>query len=254
MFSSVSVINSLARWCDPFTVTGQHSCAYTLPLKVFSVYICLYVCVSQCVTGCAYPWLLSLCLPLSLRPNGGCQTIELELCPRVSLLANTSLTSCHRKTARELQKSCSTEHWGEKISGGAAIWSAPMHHRLTRLCIITTRLGAQLRLWAKMGAGKVLWDSNNCTSRYSNCSYNQTPNSQTLLWINWLKNMAGCPKWEAKHPCRAETMDGGTKSEWELLRRPEEKGCGDHVVLHGLWISIQFRKLKSDSSLACYSV
>ena len=29
-------------------------------------------------------------------------------------------------------------------------------------------------LGPKIGAGKVLWDSNNCTSRYSNCSYNQT--------------------------------------------------------------------------------
>ena len=37
---------------------------------------------------------------LSLRPNGGCQTIELELCPRVSLLATTSLTFCHRKNCK----------------------------------------------------------------------------------------------------------------------------------------------------------
>ena len=235
-------------------------------------------------------WLcISLALvSLSLRPNGGCQTIELELCPRVSLLANTSLTSCHWKNCKGIAKILPLPFSAlvtkkllaeilpilvsllatEKLQGNcrnlaqqsiegkrsAVVQQSEVHHRFNRLCIITTRLGAQLRLWAKMGAGKVLWVSNNCTSRYSNCSYNQTPNSQTLLWINWLKNMAGCPKWEAKHPCRAETMDGGTKSEWELLRRPEEKGCGDHVVLHGLWISIQFRKLKSDSSLACYSV
>ena len=80
--------------------------------------------------------------------------------------------------------------------------------------------------------------------------------------------MVGCPKWEAEHPCRGETMGGGTKSEWELLRpegnywdqlritgetRRERRWrptTDNHVVLkHGLWISIQFRKLKSDSCL-----
>ena len=156
--------------------------------------ICLYICVLQCVTGCAYPWLLSLSLPLSLRPNGGCQTIELELCPRVSLLAISSLTSCHRKTARELQKSCHYQsHFlplkncnriaeillNRALRGKDQRWcsnlkctNAPVHQTLHYNHQTWSPVET---LGPKIGAGKVLWDSNNCTSRYSNCSYNQTP-------------------------------------------------------------------------------
>ena len=142
-----------------------------MPLKVFSVYICLYVCVPQCVNGCAYPW---LCLSLSLRPNGGCQTIELELCPRVSLLATSChflpLKNCNRIAEILLKRALrgKDQRWCSnlKCTNAPPAQQTLLYNHQTWSPVET--------LGPKIGAGKVLWDSNNCTSRYSNCSYNQT--------------------------------------------------------------------------------
>ena len=241
MFSSVSVINSLARWCDPFTVTGQHSCAYTLPLKVFSVYICLYVCVPQCVTGCAYPW---LCLSLSLRPNGGCQTIELELCPRVSLLATSChflpLKNCNRIAEILLKRALrgKDQRWCSnlKCTNAPPAQQTLLYNHQTWSPVET--------LGPKIGAGKVLWDSNNCTSRYSNCSYNQTRkpklHSESIDWRTWSvaqserqSTPVEARQWAGGQKVNENYWDqkGTTETSWELLRRLEENGGGDRLLI-----------------------
>ena len=141
-----------------------------MPLKV--VYICLYVCVPlQCVTGCAYPW-LCLSLSPSLSPAKWrlpnyrvgtlpsclttCHFLPLKNCNRIAeILLNRALRGKDQRWCSNLK--CTN----------APLAHQTLHYNHQTWSPVET-------LGPKIGTGKVLWDSNNCTSRYSNCSYNQT--------------------------------------------------------------------------------
>ena len=141
--------------------------------------------------------ILGSCLSLSLSLSGQMAAAKLSswnsalvshyLPLLVSLLAT-------EKTARELQKSCHYQsHFlplkncnriaeillNRALRGKDQRWcsnlkctNAPVHQTLHYNHQTWSPVET---LGPKIGAGKVLWDSNNCTSRYSNCSYNQTP-------------------------------------------------------------------------------
>ena len=99
-------------------------------------------------------------------------------------------------------------------------------------------------LGSKIGAGKVLWDSNNCTSRYSNCSYNQTRkpklHSESIDWRTWSvaqserqSTPVEARQWAGGQKVNENYWDqkGTTETSWELLRRLEENGGGDRLLI-----------------------
>ena len=145
-------------------------CRYFAPERLLCAYLPVCLCASVCHWLC-----ISLAL-VSLSPSLSGQMAAAKLSSWNSALVSHYLPILVSLLATEkLQGNCRNLAQ-QSIEGkrSAVVQQSEVHHRFNRLCIIATRLGAQLRLWAKMGAGKVLWVSNNCTSRYSNCSYNQT--------------------------------------------------------------------------------
>ena len=143
-------------------------CIYSAPESLLYVYLPVCLCASVCQWLC-----ISLALSLSLSPAKWrlpnyrvgtlpsrlttCHFLPLKNCNRIAeILLNRALRGKDQRWCSNL-----------KCTNAPPVHQTLHYNHQTWSPVET--------LGPKIGAGKVLWDSNNCTSRYSNCSYNQTP-------------------------------------------------------------------------------